>query len=341
MKNKFIKILICLPFSTIVLCYSQDIIFLHHSIGYRLFYDGNVPAWIEDYNLSNDKAFNVVERSYPDTPWPWKNYPYDYWKLWVDGSCDSDDPDIECLNTLVSDYDMIIFKHCAPGADIRPNTGEPDITSDTKSIENYQLQFRALRSLFDSYPDTKFMVWTMPPLHRLSTNPQEAGRAYEFVQWLMNDWLSEDGNPHPNIFIFDFFSQVAELEQNPENGFAYCLKYDYEISHDETDSHPNLTANQTVGPLFAQAIVDAFVGDVISVTEITVTGAGGATTISSKGGTLQFSASVVPENATNKTVTWLVENGTGEATISQTGLLTAINDGTVTVKATANDGSEV
>jgi hypothetical protein len=79
----------------------------------------------------------------------------------------------------------------------------------------------------------------------------------------------------------------------------------------------------------------------IPVTSITVTGEGGATTIDTDGGTLQMSAAVLPGDATDKTVTWSVTNGTGSATISSTGLLTAASNGTVTVKATANDGSGV
>ncbi|NVO03773.1 MAG: Ig-like domain-containing protein [Bacteroidetes bacterium] len=79
----------------------------------------------------------------------------------------------------------------------------------------------------------------------------------------------------------------------------------------------------------------------IPVTSITVTGALGATTITTQGGTLQMSAAVLPVNATDQTYTWSVVNGTGQATIDATGLLTAVADGIVTVKATANDGSGV
>ena len=79
----------------------------------------------------------------------------------------------------------------------------------------------------------------------------------------------------------------------------------------------------------------------VLVTSITVSGAGEATTITTKGGTLQMSASILPEDATDKTVTWSRTNGTGTASISSSGLLTALTDGTVTVRATANDGSNV
>jgi hypothetical protein len=239
-------------------CYSQKVIFLHHSTGNNVFKEGNVASCIDSYNKSNRKSLVLSERSFPDNPWPWANYPYDYWKLWINGSCKSDNPKIECLKTLAANYDMIVFKHCFPGADIKPNTGKPDVSSEVKTLDNYKEQYRALRSLFDSYPATKFMVWTLVPLHRLATTPETAQRAYEFVQWVKNKWLTEDGKPHPNILIFDFYSLVAELNENPANGTRYCLKYNFERSHTDSDSHPGKEANQMAGPLFAKAIEEAF-----------------------------------------------------------------------------------
>jgi uncharacterized protein YjdB len=58
------------------------------------------------------------------------------------------------------------------------------------------------------------------------------------------------------------------------------------------------------------------------------------------GGTLQIVAGVSPADATNKTVTWSVDN-TDIATIDSNGLLTGITAGTVTVGATSVDGSDV
>jgi hypothetical protein len=74
---------------------------------------------------------------------------------------------------------------------------------------------------------------------------------------------------------------------------------------------------------------------------ITVTAAGNVTTVQT-GQTLQMIATVLPANATNKSVTWSETNGTGLAGINATtGLLTASGVGTVTVEATANDASGV
>jgi len=79
----------------------------------------------------------------------------------------------------------------------------------------------------------------------------------------------------------------------------------------------------------------------IPVTGITVTGAEGLSTISAVNATLQLSAEVLPANATNRTVSWSIANGTGQATISSTGLVTAVSGGSVIARATANDGSGV
>ncbi len=79
----------------------------------------------------------------------------------------------------------------------------------------------------------------------------------------------------------------------------------------------------------------------VLVSSISVRGEGGVSEITTQGGTLQMEATVLPDNASDKTVTWSVTNGTGSAIIDNNGLLTAVSDGTVTVTATANDGSGI
>lgn len=70
----------------------------------------------------------------------------------------------------------------------------------------------------------------------------------------------------------------------------------------------------------------------IPVTAITILAPSGATTITAHRGTLQLSTLITPVTATNKTVTWSVINGTGSASITSSGLLTALSNGTITAK---------
>jgi len=235
----------------------QKAIFLHHSTGGNVYQEGKVNAWITDYNQQHNTQIELTERAFPNEPYEWKNYPYDYWNLWINGKCDSGKPGIECMQTIARDYRMIIFKHCFPGAQVLEDTGNPDISSERKSLENYKLQYRALREMMDQYPDHIFVVWTLVPLHRLATTPENAQRAGEFVEWVNEEWLSEDGKSHDNILIFDFWNLTAEHEQKPAQGQLNCLRYEYERSHESGDSHPNKEANETVGPVFAKFIATA------------------------------------------------------------------------------------
>lgn len=77
----------------------------------------------------------------------------------------------------------------------------------------------------------------------------------------------------------------------------------------------------------------------ILVTSITITSPAAVTV----NGTYEFSATVLPENATDKTVTWTVKNKGSKATIDPvTGVLNSgTKAGSITITATANDGSGV
>jgi len=78
-----------------------------------------------------------------------------------------------------------------------------------------------------------------------------------------------------------------------------------------------------------------------SVSGITVTEAAGSNKINTYKGTLQVSASVLPTDASDKSVTWSIVNGSNLATVNSSGLVTAIANGSIIVRATANDGSGI
>lgn len=63
--------------------------------------------------------------------------------------------------------------------------------------------------------------------------------------------------------------------------------------------------------------------------------------ISTENGTLQLNTYIEPENATNKKLSWSVINNTGSASASETGLVTAISNGTVTVIARSMDSGQI
>ena len=56
--------------------------------------------------------------------------------------------------------------------------------------------------------------------------------------------------------------------------------------------------------------------------------------ITEKNGTLQMKASVLPEDALDKDVTWSIVKGGDKAVIDENGLVTAVSDGEIVVRAT-------
>lgn len=76
------------------------------------------------------------------------------------------------------------------------------------------------------------------------------------------------------------------------------------------------------------------------ITKLTVAGFAGRTTITEPGGSLMMGCDVEPYDASNPAYSWSVDD-TGVAEINIGGRLKALKNGTVTVTATAEDGSGV
>lgn len=86
---------------------------------------------------------------------------------------------------------------------------------------------------------------------------------------------------------------------------------------------------------------DGSQSEAILVTAIAITAPSDSFAIATGGGTLQLTATATPSTASNTAVTWSVSAGSEYATVSSTGLVTAVWNGTATVRATAADGSGV
>lgn len=222
------------------------VIFLHHSTGKNI-WDGGVSEWFKNYLESNDVFYCIIEQDFPkENPYGWNNYPFDYWNIWINHAGEEAYMDEPTLEMITKKYDIVILKHCFPVGDIEEDTGEPDVTSNIKRLENYKLQYEALKEKMRQFNQTKFIVWTIPALVDKATTEEKALRAQEFYNWVKNEW-DEKGD---NIFLWDFY----ELETE---GGLY-LKNEYAKSLD--NSHPNKIFSESVAPYFCQRIVDVIEG---------------------------------------------------------------------------------
>ena len=220
------------------------VLYLHHSTGGVIWGgDGThtVPGGLASYNSAHGTNYQITELAYPNDPYPWDNYPYDYWNLWVNHPGDQNQP---TLDSFVQNYDVIVFKHCFPVSGIEADTGSPSVSSATKSIENYKLQYAAIKSKLNQYPNKKFIVWTGAALRQADTSPESATRAQTFFNWVKTTWDVKSDN----VFVWDFFA----LETN--NG-RYLAP-----ANASGDSHPNSTFAGRVAPLFVKRLVDVIEG---------------------------------------------------------------------------------
>ena len=221
------------------------IVFLHHSTG-GVIWEGGVAEWFDNYNSAHGTDYQIEERAYPNDPYPWANYPYDYWNLWVNHAGERPYEKQDTLEMLTQDYNVVVWKHCFPVSEVEADTGAPDVESEVKTIENYQAQYEALKEKMRQFPDTTFIIWTGAAQVAGATNEANAERAREFFEWVKSSW----DEPGDKIYLWDF----RQLETE---GGLYLLDA-YAAS--STDSHPNESFAARVAPFFAQRIVDVVEG---------------------------------------------------------------------------------
>ncbi|MEX0986233.1 MAG: cellulase family glycosylhydrolase [Bacteroidales bacterium] len=106
------------------------------------------------------------------------------------------------------------------------------------------------------------------------------------------------------------------------------------------DGSVTITATSTDGSGISSEVIILVINQVL-VEQLKITAS--ASTIDVLQGSLQLNATVLPENASRKEIVWSITEGKSLAVFTQQGLLTAsgTGNGTVTVKAAANDGSGV
>ncbi|NLF14880.1 MAG: hypothetical protein GX597_24075 [Anaerolineaceae bacterium] len=223
----------------------MDIVFLHHSTG-GVIWDGGMPDWLDTYNAEHGTTYRITDREYPGDGYPWDNYPYDYWNIWVRHAGDKPYKKQDTLEILTRDYDVIIWKHCYPVSAVQADTGSPKVRSDVRSLENYKLQYEALRDKMHEFPDTRFIIWTGAARVQAATDEAQARRAREFFAWVVETW----DEPGDNIYVWDFWQLETE-------GGLYLLE---EYAASAEDSHPNSAFAARVAPFLGQRIVDVIEG---------------------------------------------------------------------------------
>jgi hypothetical protein len=221
-----------------------SVIFLHHSTGHNLIEQGGVRERF------TEAGYDFWDHDYT---WPGLRRP--------DGSLsgysynipdDNTDPDglagifaqrvrglpLNAFSGLLQ-HEVIVFKSCFPVSHI----------DSSEQLDEYKSYYLDMRDVMNGHLDKIFIVMTPPPLNPAETDAKAAARARAFANWLKSE---EYLSGHPNVFTFDFFGHLAE--DDPASPDINMLRREY---REGSDSHPNQMANETIGPLFVDFIVDA------------------------------------------------------------------------------------
>ena len=223
----------------------KKIFFLHHSVGNDLVERGNVRETINTYNSSHGTSWQFWDHGYngdglrdASGNYTGTNYNIPGDNTEPEGLAylfTSSDGDAVSSRNQIMTYDVIVFKSCFTAS-------QALVDDDTlNSYKNYYLQ---MRNFFDLHPEKVFIVISPPPAHPGETDSTTASRARQFANWLKS---SEYLSGHSNVVCFDLFDQFADNS----NVLKAFYRYNY------VDSHPNELADQTVGPIFAQFLMDA------------------------------------------------------------------------------------
>ncbi|MDO9543156.1 MAG: hypothetical protein Q7J98_12670 [Kiritimatiellia bacterium] len=224
-----------------------NLFFLHHSVGNGLVVTGNMRETIAAYNSTWGTHYGFWDHGYnsdglrnPAGEETGTNYdvpddntdPDGLFYLWTSSGAEY----AACRERIIANHQVIAFKSCYPASHI----------DNEDTLNTYKNYYLVMREFFALYPQRLFVVMSTPPLHRLDTNATEGYYARAFADWLKSaTYLSG----HTNIVCFDLFGYLA--------GSDNFLKYEYEFSHTDSDSHPNALADQSVGPVFARFLIDS------------------------------------------------------------------------------------
>jgi len=227
--------------------------FLHHSTGDGIITEGRVREQIDRWNAAHGTSFTFWDHGYnadglrnakgeltgtnydiPDD----NTDPEGLYYLWVSREARW----TRCRDLILANHEVIAFKSCFPASYI----------GDAEMLQQYKTWYLGMRSFFDTRPDRLFIVMSPPPLHRLETDPTAAANARAFANWLKSQTYLAG---HLNVRCFDLFDHLAQADDGSPT--ANTLRYEYEISHTESDSHPNELANRTVGAVFAEFLCSA------------------------------------------------------------------------------------
>ena len=133
---------------------------------------------------------------------------------------------------------IVMFKSCFPNSELTGSPNDPPGTYEDLSVGGAKYVYNQLLEFFGSRPDKLFVVITAPPL----SDQSYAKNARAFNQWLLNDWLSENGYTLNNVAVFDFYNVLtsANAHHRYQSGsIEHAVANSNTLAYPSGDDHPS------------------------------------------------------------------------------------------------------
>ena len=234
--------------------WGSNAIFIHHSIGRNFLapWAGAMRDSIADWNARRGTNVELWDHDYGEGHPVWGLSDADGVKLGYSYGDEFNNTiqvagyrELFCTvnaarDSLLRNHDIIAFKPGYESIWLYLN--------DDAELESAKAAYRQMRDAFDGFPDKIFVIVTQPPIHRLAPYlDARVDRARALANYVKSETFLASS---PNVYCFDLFDLLARPD-DPEDPYRNCLRYEYELSHDTSDPHPNEYAGEVIGPVFA------------------------------------------------------------------------------------------
>ncbi len=139
--------------------------------------------------------------------------------------------------------EIVLIKSCFPNSALEGNPGDAPHPEGWLTVGHAKFVYNEILKYFGTRPDKLFVIATAPPL----SDPTYSENARAFNEWLVNDWLNENGYSQGNVAVFDFYNVLTSPDAHHRfaNGAAEHIVGDRNtLAYPSEDDHPSAAGSQ-------------------------------------------------------------------------------------------------
>ncbi len=138
---------------------------------------------------------------------------------------------------------IVMFKSCFPNSALEGSPNDPPNPDGWLSVGHAKYVYNEILRYFATRPDRLFVVITAPPL----SDRTYSANARAFNDWLMNDWLRENGYALNNVAVFDFYNVLTAKDAHHRYAggkIEHPSTKSNTLAYPSGDDHPSVAGSQ-------------------------------------------------------------------------------------------------